>query len=514
MHIVTTPSPETDTGLSRYLCPYQVEGVLCDARYQYTEKANRIGWTWLDALRNVRLRLAHPKRDYLFTTQNWNGALEYGRYLDFWINIYNLGKFVISRGEENMTFRYTNEKGEQVAIQEKVGIYHFDGGSRIILFSSSPWGLQTFEGDVGWDEAAFHDQQENMWAAISTRLQWGFNASVWSAHNGIGSWFNQVLGKLAKAPDSGWHTRKVTIYDAIEDGIVEKINERAGTNMTRDQFLIDCRKRALTPAIFAERFECNPADAGSSIVPWSVIERARVIPTITRQHLLDHQIKDIFGLPERSTTLRKEKMMRWMDSNFGHLIAKEKMRLGFDVAASGEGDLASFWLDAKTPRGLEQRGLLTTQTEDWDFLSAALKWFIDKLPDFKGAGDSTGLGRQITWDAEQRSGGRFIGVPFTASSKSIMGSRLMNQLTAGECLLPKGEPDVAMDIFSLQKSVRGGNVVFDATANPLNAASHCDMAWSKALSAHADSGESATFSSAPLSSKSSRKSRLSRFLGW
>lgn len=484
MHLVTGPQLDSDKDASRYFCAYQLEGITCQARYQYTEKANRIGWTFLDAFKNVRKRLHHPRRDYLFTTQNWAGAVEYGRYLDHFISIYNLGRAVLSRTEETVTVK--DDQG--IARQEKIGTYTFDNGSRIILFSSNPWSIQTFEGDVGWDEAAFHDAQERMYAALSTRITWGFDISVWSAHNGMGSWFNQVLGKLAKAAGSGWHCRKVTIYDAVRDGLVEKINERAGTTMTRDEFLADCRRRALTPAIFAERFECNPADTGSAIVPWSVIERCRD-QFIARHHLQDAAIKQLFGLPTQSGEARMRRMQDWMAQQFAVLQARpEKMRIGFDVAASGKGDLASFWIDAATPRGLEQRGLLTTQTEDWDFLTTALMWFM-ALPDARGRGDSTGLGRQITWTAQQRTGGRFLGVPFNRNSKSALGSRLMNQLTNGECRLAAKEDDVAMDIFSLQKRTEGGLLVFEATQNPLNAASHCDMAWSKALAAEADADQ-------------------------
>lgn len=484
MHIQTGPDIDSDRDATRYFCGYQLEGINCEERYQYTEKANRIGWTFLDAFKNVRKRLRHKKRDYLFTTQNWAGAVEYSRYLDHFIGIYNMGKSLLSRTENTVTVH--DDQG--VARQEKIGIYNFDTGSRIVLFSSNPWSIQTFEGDVGWDEAAFHDAQERMYAALSTRITWGYDISVWSAHNGMGSWFNQVLGKLAKAPGSGWHCRKVTIYDAIRDGLVRKINERAGTKMTDDEFLADCRKRALTPAIFAERFECNPSDAGSSIVPWSVIERCRD-QFIYRHHMSDADIKSLFGLPTQSTELRMKKMADWMLSQFGVLrMAKEKFRIGFDVAASGKGDLASLWVDASLPAGLHHRALLTTQTEDWDFLTAALMWFMTELPDARGRGDSTGLGRQITWTAEQRTGGRFEGVPFSRTSKSAMGSRLMNQLSSGECRLAKDHDDVAMDLFSLQKQVQGGTLIFSEAQNPLNSASHCDMAWSKALAAEADAG--------------------------
>lgn len=525
MLIKTTPDIESETGLSRYLCDYQVEGVLCDARYQYTEKANRIGWTWLDALKNVRKRLAMPGRDYLFTTQTWNGALEYARYLEFWIKVYNLGKYIISRTETEITEYRKDSAGNEIAVQVKVGIYHVDGGSRLILFSSSPFGLQTFEGDVGWDEAAFHDAQEKMWAAIGTRLQWGFDVSVWSAHNGMGSWFNQVLGKLAKAPGSKWHCRKVDIYKAIEDGLVERINMRSGMKQTRAEFLEDCHTRALIPSIFAERFECAPADAGSNLTPWAVIEKART-QQITRAHLLDHQIKALFGRATDGEAARVVKMAEWMASTFAPLLSKpEKFRVGFDVAASGKGDLASFWIDAITSGGrAEQRALLTTQTEDWHFLKAALCWFMDTLPDARGCGDKSGLGRQITWTAEQDYPGRFRGVPFTRETKAQMGSRIMNQLTAGECEIAASHDDVAMDFFSIQKHADGTTLVFEATANPLNAASHCDMFWSKALAAEAEATimgpELGAFSSAPVFKRSAFQqqahsgiNRLKRFIG-
>lgn len=496
MHIKTKPDMESERDLSRYLCPFQVEAVECQARYQYTEKANRIGFTWLDALRNVRRRIAQPGRDYLFTTQNWMGAVEYGRYLDQWINIFGLGLAVISRGEEIMSFERIQPDGSKVAVQEKVGVYHFAGGSRIILFSSSPWGLQTFEGDVGWDEAAFHDHQEQMWAAISTRLQWGFDVSVWSAHNGVGSWFNQVLGKLAKAPESGWHCRKITIYDAIEDGLVEKINEKTGGTMTREQFLADCRRRALTPAIFAERFECAPSEAGSNIVPWSIIEKAST-QKIERLHIGTDEVRQRFGFAsdcgtDEAIKARMQKMRAFLRERFAPLFIKpEHFRLGYDVAASGEGDLGSFWLSAKVGGRLQQRALLTTQTEDWHFHEAAMGFFMEDLPAVKGCGDGTGLGREITWKAGAKYSGRFEAVRFSRDSKATMGARLMNQLTGGEFeIAAAGEgqkdADVGMDIFSLQKHARDGGLLFLATQNPLNAASHCDMAWSAALAAHAD----------------------------
>ena len=502
MHIVTAPDVASELHLSRYLLPCQVEGVLNEERYQYTEKANRVGWTWTMALKDVRKRLMCPGRDCLFTTQNWNGAVEFGRYIQQWLTVYDLGRFVISHGEEWITVHKDDGKGGKVAVQEKVGIYKFDGGARLICFSSSPEGIQTFEGDVRWDEAAFHEHQELMHAALSTRIQFGYDYHAWSAHNGMGSWFNQVLGKIARTPGSGWYCRKITIYDVIEQGIVEKINARAGTSMTREEFLVDCRRRALTPAIFAERFECSPADSGSSIVPWSVMESRRD-QVITREHVSDEWIKKEFGRADEGRERRVMLMRQWLTSRFGGVLSKPAhYRVGFDVAASGKGDLASFWIDLKNGDRYEQRALLTSQTEDWHFLKTALYYFLD-VPGMKGAGDATGIGKQITWEASQDYSGRFIGVPFTASSKSRMGTRIMTQLQSGDRSIATGNDDVAMDLYSVQKTTQGSQITFTTTTNPLNAASHGDMFCSAMLTSEIDMDGGADFGWSPIKTPNS-----------
>ena len=46
----------------------------------------------------------------------------------------------------------------------------------------------------------------------------------------------------------------------------------------------------------------------------------------------------------------------------------KKTRLGFDVAASGQGDLAAIYVDEARGNELWLRGLFTCRTEDWHFL--------------------------------------------------------------------------------------------------------------------------------------------------
>ena len=85
-----------------------------------------------------------------------------------------------------------------------------------------------------------------------------------------------------------------------------------------------------------------------------------------------------------------------------------QLRLGFDVAASGKGDLACIYIDEAKGDELWLRALFTCRTEDWHFLTTVLYTFLRHLPYIQAAGDETGLGRQICWTAAQDFPSRFI----------------------------------------------------------------------------------------------------------
>lgn len=489
MHLVTSPSIESETDLSRYLLNFQVEGVLSQAILEYTRKCNRCGWSWTMALKAVRSRIMQTvKRDSLFTTQNMEGAMEYGLYLRLWIDVYDLSRFLILNGhEEQVTVMKDDGKGGKVAVQERRTTWKFDNGSRIILFSSNPHSLQTFEGDVDWDEAEFHEQQDEMHTALSTRLMWGFKYHAWSACNGVDTWVNQVLWPQATAPNSGWKVRTITIYDAIQAGIVERINAKSGQHMSREDFISLCRRRVITEEAFAQRFECLPSGSKGAIIDLKVIQ-SRAVRKITRHHITQNEVAASFGPADEDLKGRVKAMGEWMAERFGETFRHPAhYRLGFDVAASGQGDLGSFWVDVKDGNRYLQVALLTTRTEDWHFLETALDWFMDR-PGMMGAGDGTGIGRNITWKAAAKYSGRFVGVQFTETSKSRMGLRLMMQLQNGNRLISGGDADadITMDIYGLQKQTRNNVITFKPTKNTLNPASHGDMAVSCYLTPEID----------------------------
>ncbi|MGZ5544986.1 MAG: hypothetical protein ACXWIU_09945, partial [Limisphaerales bacterium] len=122
------------------------------------EKSVRIGWTYADGFKNVRKRLLHPNRDYLFATKDYASALEYVRQCYKFAEVFDLTRTIKNHGEETLSVSKLDGKGRPSAFTEdvKVGVIKFDNGSRIIAFSANPQAMAVYGGDVGLDEFAKH----------------------------------------------------------------------------------------------------------------------------------------------------------------------------------------------------------------------------------------------------------------------------------------------------------------------------------------------------------------------
>lgn len=486
-------SIDSPRALDRYFLPYQRAWILDDSPLRLAEKSVRIGWTFADAFKNVRKRLQHRRRDYLFTTRDHSTALEYVRTCQRFADAYNFTRAILSRGVENLRVPRCDSEGRDTGFTDEVkaGVIRFDNGSRILAFSSNPNALRAFGGDVGLDEFAFHTAPDQLWAAASGRVTWGYDLGLWSSSNGDQTLFHTFArdaraGAGNTASAAHWSYYRVTLLDAVNQGLVEAINRASGRQWTREQFIEDCRTRSRLPEIFEQEYMCNPRGGTLAIVPWEAMDRCLRADPPARLHLEHAQISELFGaFTTTAQAARETRITQYLAQAFAPLFDVEaRYRVGFDVAASGEGDLAVIYIDAQEGPSLILRGLLTCRTEDWHFLKTALFTILKNLPGLMAAGDETGLGRQICWEAAKAFPARFLPVNFR-TAKSDMGFVLMDQLSAGTKILPRNPPDIAADFFALRKTYAGGRWIFTEGANPLNPASHCDIAWAGALSTHA-----------------------------
>ena len=299
--------------------------------------------------------------------------------------------------------------------------------------------------------------------------------------------------------------------DAVELGLLDVINRTKDSHFTAAQFIADCQSRSGSEEVYQQSYMCNPLGAATAtIVDWSAIERCRYDYEIERVHLEADQVLRLFGqFGPGNQSSRQSQIQAFLRSSFPSLFQAVPLshqmgegsrvrasstlnpqrptlnfRLGFDVAASGEGDLAAFYIDEPKGAELWLRALLTVRTEDWDFLKTVLFYFLQHLPSVRGAGDESGLGRQICWEAANQFGSRFLKVNFSAK-KQDLGFSLMNQLSVAEKRFPRSQQDIAADFFALRKFYTGTRWTFTEGRNTFNPASHCDIAWAGALASHA-----------------------------
>lgn len=479
---------DSDAMLAKYFLPYQLEWIADDATMRLAEKSVRIGWTFCDAFKNVRKRLHHKNRDYLFATKDQQSAIEYLEQCKKFAELFDYTKSIVSHGMDSMRVESRDDAGKSFMEEVKFGYMKFDNGSRIIAFSANPYAMAVFGGDVGLDEFAKHQRAEKLWETAQGRITWGYDIGVWSAHDGTDTLFYQ-FSREAQAGKGGWNHYRVTMEDAVEMGLVEKINAVSGKKQTREQFIQDCKNRARLPEIYEQAYNCNPSGSASAIVPWASIQQCRVDRQIERFHFEAPQITEFFGAYRKETAVqRQRKIEEFIKATFARTFNEpQRYRLGFDVAASGEGDLACIYTDRKESSQQKLDAMLTCRTDDWDFLKIALWTFMRNLSAVKGCGDETGLGRQICWETTKEFPNQFQGINFS-SKKHDMGHTLMNQLTVAEKIIPLDQQhdDIAQDYFGMRKIFSGGKWHFTEGRNNLNPASHCDMAWAGALASEAD----------------------------
>jgi len=480
---------DSDAQASRYFMRHQLTWINDDSRMRLAEKSVRIGWTYGDAFKNVRKRLHHKNRDYLFATKDAPSAVEYVDTCKKFCEIYKLTRSILSHGIDTIQVPVSDLKKDKGLTEEvKIGYIKFDNGSRIIAFSANPYAMQVYGGDVGLDEYARHANAAALWETAQGRITWGYDIGVWSSHNGPDTQFN-VFCQEAAAAKRNWSHYRVTMADAIDLGLLDKINATSTKQWTKEEFLQDCLNRAGSQEIFDQSYDCLPRGSASAIAPWSTIQLcSRDYTNYERGHIEEKQLLEQFGeFREDQAEPRRRQIHSWLASLFAeHAARTARHTLGFDIAASGQGDLAAIYVDRREGAALRLSALLTFRTEDWDFIQTCLYWMMDHSAAVHGAGDETGLGRQICWNASKKFQGRFDPINFS-SDKHDMGFALMTQMQVAEKQWPSAEKDIATDFFALRKLVSNGKWRFSEGTNQLNPHSHCDIAWAGALSTKASS---------------------------
>src|SRR4051812_41457644 len=174
--------------LSSIFTPYQLSWIHAEddlhaqkqRAFILAEKSVRIGWTFCDGFKNVRKRLLYKNRDYLFATKDWPSALEFMNICHKHIEVFNVAKAMISHGEEYHKVPRLDENGKPTGFTDevKMGVIKFHNGSRIMAFSSNPYAMAVYGGDVGLDEFAKHQRARLLWETAQGRVALAHDIAV------------------------------------------------------------------------------------------------------------------------------------------------------------------------------------------------------------------------------------------------------------------------------------------------------------------------------------------------
>jgi phage FluMu gp28-like protein len=430
------------------LCPFQINWLRDRAPLAMGEKSRRIGWTWTQALAAVMDRAEGDKGDYWHSSADMTASGEFIQECATWAEMMNAVATISSAPE---------------IIDEENGVsafvMRFANGRKIVAGSSNPKFFRSKGGAAGLDEFAFHrDGRELFKAAHATAMFWGFPLRIWSTHNGPGSYFNGMI-QQARAGKLKASMHRVTVLDAVEQGIVERIEMRKrkldhvppADAKRRQEWLDEMRSTCPDEDTWNEEYMCVPSTDASSLLSYELMRPCEVA---------NLQLFDV-------------------TSSFA---ANATIYAGFDVGRKR--DLSCLWAIEKIGDVFWTRILRTFDKVNFSAQEGAINTLLANRAVKRLAIDSTGIGLQMSERLQQRWGKyRVEAVNFSAPVKSELAMPL-RRLFEDKLIRIPSEDLVREDLHSVRKIVTAANNVrLDVDRSDTDG--HADRFWSLALAYHA-----------------------------
>lgn len=475
-----------------YLLPYQVQQAFNEARLRAWEKSIRIGATYEKAFEAVRDRLIPGKGNYLHTSVTQQVAQAFLGDCEFWLDAYEAGGTVMSRNESEWIEPLLDDEdqpvldsqGRQIHVRRKAFEWVFDTKQKLTVFSSNPDALRGFGGAVGVDEIAFHLRMAAMMAAAGGRAMWGYPISLWSSHNGDDSDWNMFLKREREAgKESFWSIQKTTLLDAIEDGLVEKINATRGLSLTREQFIAQTQALLGSIEAYEEECLCIAHQRGLPAIAWMTI--------LAAQRDYDELLVTIEGDGKLGDVIDPSVQAVIALNPWKNLPPDRRYALGYDVARSGH--LSSVMVLDTT--GREHRLAMDIKMHNCKLPGQRelIALGLETLRGMTGGGDMGGLGRSDVEQLADRYPGRFDAVDFGGQKPYIVG-KLRSAYDDGRIVIPRGRDDIAYDVRAVLTKTVGTHVTYTESKNAVEPNSHCDMAYAQAMAvANAEDSSSGPF---------------------
>ena len=420
----------------KYFLRYQAEWVADQSSLKIMAKGRRTGITYADAYDSVLK--ASPKGapfDVWVSSRDEAQAKLYLEDCKYWAGLLHLaaldlGQIVFDR-QNNFT----------------AYVLEFANGRRIYCLSSNPNALAGKGGHVKLDEFALHQDQRLLYRVAKPVTTWGGQLSIISTHRGAFSVFNELIRDITENNNPmGWSLHTVPIQKAVDQGLVERINEKTGRNETEEEFLARIQAECIDEEQWLQEYCCQPSDESAAFISFEMIHACE-----------EDCLKDLKYLINTGNPLY-----------IGMDTGRKK-----DLTVIDVGELIGDVVWDRLRIELHNKTFAEQEYELYRLLS---------LPQVQRACiDATGMGMQLAERAREHFGWKVEAVTFTASLKEEMAYRLR---AAFEDRLLRIAKDLALraDLRGIKKEVTSsGNIRFAGESED----SHCDRFWAKALRQYA-----------------------------
>jgi len=418
--------------LSPYFLPYQRRWIQDASPLKILEKSRQTGISFSTAYSAVKRAAAQRARlDVWVSSRDEVQARLFLEDCQRWAEALQIAG--TSRGEE----AYDPRDGFSAYV------LRFLNGRAIYSLSSNPNSLAGKRGHVILDEFALHGDQRLLYRVAKPVTTWGGQLEIISTHRGANSVFNQILTDIKERGNPmGWSHHRVTIQDAVAQGLAERINLKTGRDETLAAFLARLESECLDAEQWLQEYCCVPSDESTAFLTYEMITACEA-----------DCLKDFAYLEQ----------------------CENPLFLGIDVGRRH--DLTIMDVGEKIGDVVWDRLRLELANAPFSEQERELYRLLH-LPRLQRACiDASGLGMQLAERAREQCGWKVEPVTFTAPVKEELAWQLRTAFEERLVRVPHDDRLLA-DLRGVKKEITSaGNTRFGGES----ADSHCDRFWAKAL---------------------------------
>lgn len=482
-----------------YFLPYQKLWINDPEQISIRDKSRRTGGTETVAFEALLwgLETKMKSRDVWFTSADKKAAEEFIIAVKFWSRVFNavaetVNEQIINPDDEDKFF-----------LKYEIKIPLANGGLlRVHAMSSS---VNSFHGKQGFmivDEMARHKDQVGLWEGAFPATLWGYPLRIISTQNGKGL-FYQLCEECKKGKHPEWGYHHVDIYEAVEDGLLDKIlqsqeklaEDEHATEDQKKEWFETIRKNCLTERVWNQQFLCKAEDENDALIPYELIYACRADDVLLKQDKIKIRwnglgIKDA---PEH----RNSKWVKDVIKNFAEWFYEYRtpndLYMGLDIGRHK--DLTVFWITEKISRIHFTRLVIELHQMPYWVQEQILAVLLKHNSMRRCLIDATGKGENLAENAKLRYKSIVEPVIFNNRNKEAMAERTKAAFEDRTIVIPDDSLIVA-DIHSIKReTTEAGNVRLAVTKEldeNGNEIGHADRFWALALCLAGDEVSNAT----------------------